>query len=247
MKIFLDVGGHRGETLETVLSPICKFDLVHCFEPNADLADFIKIKFADDIASEKLQVHNFGLADFNGEQKLYGEGEGASLFADKQDINNQHFLTCKFVNVSKFLKENTDKSDLIILKMNCEGGEVLILLDLMKSGLIHNIHFAYIDFDIVKIPSKKREKRKVLKKLKAIGFNKFITNKAIDRAINSADRTKRILYAIPDANEFIDLSQCDITTEILRCYLPAIIYRKILRKRDRMHKKIESSKQAAEQ
>ena len=98
-KIFLDVGGHRGQTLEVVLSSKCQFDLVHCFEPIPELYEHIKTTFSADISTGKLLVHNFGLANFTDERKLYGTGQqahfgdgiGASLFADKCDIDNRHF------------------------------------------------------------------------------------------------------------------------------------------------------------
>jgi len=33
MRIFLDVGGHHGETLDVALDPRWGFDKIYCFEP----------------------------------------------------------------------------------------------------------------------------------------------------------------------------------------------------------------------
>lgn len=245
-KIFLDVGGHRGETIECVLLPKYRFDLVHCFEPIPELYEHIKTTFAKDIASGKLQLHNFGLADFNGEHKLYGTGEqeqfgdglGASLFADKSDIDNRHFLTCEFVNASDWLTQNAANDDLILLKMNCEGGEVLILRDLMASGKIHDLHFVYIDFDSAKIPSQKAEQEKILAELKAIGFDSFTINMDVCyRSIDCTEKTRRMICAMPNASLVADLTSDDIALNRFYKYTPTWLFKKMLRRRYRkLHK-----------
>ena len=234
MKTFLDVGGHRGETLQYVLAN-ARFDLVHCFEPIPHLCDFIKNKFADDIASGKLQVHNFGLADFTGEQKLYGVGVSASLFSDKRNVDKNEFMVCNFVKASKFLRQHINLDDYIFIKMNCEGGEVLILQDLIDSDLISKIDFAYIDFDVRKIPSQQHKQKQIIKRLKSAGFNNFITNKRISVGINHDENTRIMLCASPNAAEFITLNKFDKRLNLLHKISPCL-YRKFLRHRKRKYK-----------
>lgn len=44
-KIFLDVGRHKGETLEEVLKPAYHFNAVHSFEPQPECCARIRRKF----------------------------------------------------------------------------------------------------------------------------------------------------------------------------------------------------------
>ena len=131
MKIFLDVGGHLGETLDEVLKPNYRFDIIHCFEPQVECYEMLKNKYQDWV-----ELHNFGLADFDDMRGLYGEGMGASLFADKQDIDDSQRAKCRFVRASSFIKEHVKQDDLAVMKLNCEGGEVLILRDLIQGASI---------------------------------------------------------------------------------------------------------------
>ena len=90
-KIFLDVGGHFGETLEEVLKPKYGFDLVHCFEPIPDCYARIKSVFASEISAGKLQVHNFGLSnrtDNHGELVVRTTGEqGSGILHSMSEAN----------------------------------------------------------------------------------------------------------------------------------------------------------------
>lgn len=133
MNIFLDVGGHKGQTVEEVLKPIYKFDVIHCFEPQLECCELMKEKFLTHIVSGRLILHNFGLSDFNDIAKLYGEGMGASTFKDKQDIVSAKSQECSFVSAAYFFDKYINNQDLVIMKLNCEGGEISILEDLIKN------------------------------------------------------------------------------------------------------------------
>ena len=78
------------------------------------------------------------------------------------------------IRASKFVTENIKDDDFVALKMNCEGSEVLILRDLMRSGAICSIDTAYIDFDIRKIPSQQAEEQKLIADIHACGFHNYV-------------------------------------------------------------------------
>ena len=242
-KIFLDVGGHRGETLETVLLPKYHFDKVHCFEPIPELYEFIKIKFATHLGGQ-LQVHNYGLADFTGTAKLYGTGTqskfgdslGASLYADKNDVDNSEFIECKFTTATEFVEKFIDKDDFVVLKLNCEGGEVPILQNLMDSGKIHQINFAMIDFDVVKIPSMKSKKQSVLDGLRSVGFSNYIIYSEIGRTLNSIDATKMWLSLVPNAKQIVDLTLWESVRAKLLLKLPVKLRYWIMRRRKKIYR-----------
>ena len=215
-KIFLDVGGHFGETLEEVLKPKYGFDLVHCFEPIPDCYARIKSVFASEISAGKLQVHNFGLSNRTGTQNLYGtgpqkefgEGMGASIFADKVDIDESHFIECRFVSASEFFAEHLRADDLIVLKLNCEGAEVLILRDLVDANNIHDIDFIMIDFDVSKIPSQKYTKNSALDMLQTVGYTNFIAANDIgtNADFHYTETTALWLSLMPIAKRVVNMS-----------------------------------------
>ena len=176
-KIFIDVGGHVGETLDEVLSAAYRFDIVHCLEPQRRCCDIIARKFTGAIDSGRLMLHKYGLADFNGESNLYGGASsniGASMFADKQDIDGDEVEKCRFIRASDFFAAHISDGDWVVVKLNCEGGELPILRDLIESSAVHLATNIRIDFDIRKIPRLRCEEENILSQLRNCGFADYV-------------------------------------------------------------------------
>ncbi len=214
MKIFLDVGGHTGQSLEEVLKPVYRFDVIHCFEPQPECYEIIKKKFRSHLGG-RLIVHNFGLADFNGEKDLYGEGIGASLFADKRDVDSEKYQKCRFVSAAEFFEEHTNNNDIVVMKLNCEGGEVLILRDLIRNGKIHFLTNVMIDFDIRKVPSRKHEQGKILIELDEVGFKNYSLEKKTMIGITHQRSISWWLSNLKNAGAFMDLTMGQKVLRIL--------------------------------
>ena len=149
--IFLDVGSHIGQTLEPVVE--CnKFDLIYSFEPNKKNYNLLLNKFKK---YNNIIFNNFGLSNKDDTVKLYDpENIGASIYSDKEDIDNLLFENIIIKKVSNWIKNNLDLNKKIFLKLNCEGSEYDILMDLIENNLISKIDYVMIDLDIIKIPSK---------------------------------------------------------------------------------------------
>ena len=247
-KIFLDVGGHFGDTLDEVLKPAYCFNIVHCFEPQAQCYEFLTNKFRNEILTGHLIVHNYGLADFDGERDLFG-GEtssvGASLFADKNDINNSEREKCRFKRASDFVVENINADDLTVMKLNCEGGEILILRDLMKDGEIHKLNSIFISLDIRKIPSQQNEEQKLIDELKACNFTDYIVSEdLVQIKTYSFSKRRRVVryvfgYGVPpisiwlsiikEATELRNFSFVDKFSAKMVIYTPKLIWSRIFR------------------
>lgn len=244
MNIFIDVGGHYGETLDELFGLPHRFDVVHCLEPQARCFAFLENKFAEQIAAGKLMLHNFGLADFDGESILYG-GEncsyGASLFADKDDIDDSQTEKCKFVKASAFVKSVAQGDGIAVMNLNCEGGEALILRDLMQDGAIHRLNSIYVDFDIRKIPSQSDEEEKIIAEMRALRYKNYMTRnelqtmrvwsltkrRKVSRKISGRgfQRVKMWLFQIENADKIIDLG---IAGKAMRC-LPKSVWGRFFR------------------
>ncbi len=177
MRIFIDVGGHFGETVESVLDPIYDFGLIYSFEPVKECADIIR-----EIKDGRIRVIEAGLLDVNVTKTIYMPGsEGASIFDDHAGLTADNMrdtafadsVPCTFLKASEFFKENIAADDEVIMKLNCEGSECSILLDLIESGQITKIKNLLIDFDARKIPSQMHQIAIVTEKLNQINFKYY--------------------------------------------------------------------------
>lgn len=206
MKIFLDVGGNVGQSVAEILRPIYRFDVIHSFEPQRICYQEMKGRFSSDLG-EKVVLHNFGLADFNGERNLFGSGEGASMFVDKRDIDNRQIAMCRFVRASKFIAENINDGDYVVMKINCEGGELPVVRDLIQSQKIHKLQAMFIDFDIRKIPSLADQQSQLISELNSAGFFGYRTQYDLRRwYFTTSERTNHWLSTVDGAESIMTLT-----------------------------------------
>ncbi|MDF2434011.1 MAG: hypothetical protein JWP44_3642 [Mucilaginibacter sp.] len=171
MKIFLDVGGHEGQTLTGVLDPKYSFDKIFVFEPVKGL--HVKL---NKIAAGKRNINllQYGLWNKNTTQQIYSPGTVAgSVFKDHEDVKENDFEMCQFVNASEWFNKNITIRDEVYVKLNCEGAEADILLDLLKSKEIFKIKDVMIDFDVRKIKGLERIRQNVLSSFKSENFNSY--------------------------------------------------------------------------
>lgn len=174
MRIFIDVGGHFGETIQAALDPSYDIDLIYSFEPVKECANIIR-----KINDKRITVINAGLLNTNTIKTIFKPGsEGASIFSDHEGLKSSYMRDeafaeteeCEFIKASDFFKNNINSNDYVIMKLNCEGSECDILLDLIDNGEILKITNLLIDFDARKIPSEENKIDLVIEQLKKINF-----------------------------------------------------------------------------
>ena len=150
MKIFLDVGGHVGETVEAVLDPGYGFERIYSFEPVRSCAEAIRA-----INDYRLVVIEAGLSNSDREAMIFGAGSvGASVYEDHPHATGCA-ERCRFLDATKWFRENLSTGDRVYMKLNCEGSECDILEALLDSGEYSKITQVMIDFDARKIPSQR--------------------------------------------------------------------------------------------
>jgi FkbM family methyltransferase len=167
-RIFLDIGAHEGQTLEVVTQPKWRFDEIHSFEPMP--GQFAKLdRFSDD---ERVTLHNFGLSDKTGSRDLYGANEQyeASVYRAPGRIDDSVVTTAEFVRASDWMAENVSSDDVVLAKMNCEGSEADILLDLIETDEIWKLDHVAIAFDIRRFPGGERRYAQLRRLLEEINF-----------------------------------------------------------------------------
>jgi FkbM family methyltransferase len=167
MKIFIDVGTYKGETLIVAMEKQHGFDKLYCFEPTPKYCERIR-KIADD----RVEIFEGGMWNKTRIKRFYNPGSlGASLFKEKNG-DKYGYLEIQVVSASEWFKKNIKKKDQVYLKLNCEGAEWAILDDLIKSGEYKKIKVLMVDLDIRKIPSQKHLFQETKDRIKTLGIPK---------------------------------------------------------------------------
>jgi FkbM family methyltransferase len=150
MKIFLDVGGHLGGTLLEVIHPRYGFDKIYSFEPAPNCWSAIEA-----IADPRIELCRFGLWNRTCQKELYGAGGlGASIFADSEPVQgSSDGVTIELVRATDWLASHVRPTDVVFMKLNCEGSECDVVEDLLDSHLLEGLYNVMIDFDVRSIPS----------------------------------------------------------------------------------------------
>ncbi len=183
------------------MAPPWRFDLVYAFEPDPEAVAVLAGKFAEAIARGRLVIVDAALSDREGEAILFGanEGGGASLHAEKTDIDASRQKKVKLIQARRFFAENLKLDDIILAKLNCEGGEVSILNDLVDGGEIDKLSRVVIDFDIRKVRGKRGQAKALMNKMRAAGFDRFLLAENVMVGVDARARTRNALAAMPEA------------------------------------------------
>lgn len=143
-KIFIDVGGHEGQTVAFARNPKFAFDEIHTFEPHPDYA--ARLRAIDD---PRVVVHQAALADRAGTLTLVGDNShGGASVAVGTVLGGG--ITVPSVDVLPFIDSFGDAAR-IFLKINCEGGEVAIINRLSSSPRRRSLVSIMVDYDVVKM------------------------------------------------------------------------------------------------
>lgn len=202
--VFLDVGAHRGQTTEEVLGPLWAFDRVCAFEPDPECVSLLHSRFAAETAAGRLEITPAALSSRTGEAKLYGSnsGGGASLFAEKRNVNSELAASIRLVRASDWLRENTTPADFVLMKLNCEGAEVDILRDLVETGEISRIGALMVDFDIRKVRGRRGEARQTIRRMHAAGFHRFHLSEFVMVGDSHGAKIRNWLSFVPESTRF---------------------------------------------
>lgn len=147
MKVFLDIGAHEGETLQVVRDPEWGFDRIVCFEPAPVCWQKI-----DALADARVELCKFGLWKEDATIPLHNPGQiGASMSADKDEVTD--VIPCDFRDASRWFAGNLSDGDEVYAKINAEGAEVDIIVNLATAGELRRIDHLLVHFDLRKIPS----------------------------------------------------------------------------------------------
>ncbi|MFL6204871.1 MAG: hypothetical protein ACJ739_05935 [Acidimicrobiales bacterium] len=139
-KVFLDVGGHTGETLAEVMRPRWGFDRIWSFEPVPSCVESLRL-----IADGRVEIVPAGWWSTTESKQLWNPG---GLNASVQYEGEGPTLTCEFIDAASWLQQHITADDEVWAKLNIEGAEVAVLDHLLDTGTIALIDHLVVHFDI---------------------------------------------------------------------------------------------------
>ncbi len=140
-RVFLDVGGHMGETLAEVIKPRWRFDRIWSFEPVAGC-----VVVLESLADARVTVVPAGWWSANTEMVLNNPG---ALNASIEPIDGATTSErCRFIDGATWMAENIAESDQVWMKMNIEASEIEVLDRLLSTGEISKVDHLVVHFDV---------------------------------------------------------------------------------------------------
>lgn len=169
-KVFLDIGAHTGETITEVSKPCYGFDRVIAFEPSPRCFAALE---ALAVTDERIQICRFGLADGRQLLHLHGSGDDSATTLPVSHVGESPISvdTVLLDDATSWVQDNLNLTDLIVVKLNCEGGEVAILRSWIRSGVIANFYSVMITFDIRNFPSLCHQEVELRSQLRRLGYS----------------------------------------------------------------------------
>lgn len=133
-KIFIDCGANNGSSIDLFLEkyPNSNEFEIHSFEPNPKLIKVLqRYEHKSTIHRKAVYTQNTSI-DFH-----LGHDLSSSLRKDKMTgINyNNAPLKVEAIDLAEFIKDNFDKEDYIVMKLDVEGAEYDILPYLLQEGI----------------------------------------------------------------------------------------------------------------
>jgi FkbM family methyltransferase len=143
-RVFLDVGGHTGESVAAALDSHWGFDRIWTFEPTRRCVEML-----ERIADDRLTVVPAGWWSADADMVIHDPGTiRASVDPRASQVGEEEL--CSFIDAARWMSENIDHGDVVWLKINIEGAEIEVLDRLLTSGEIKKVSHLVVHFDVEK-------------------------------------------------------------------------------------------------
>ena len=179
-KIFIDCGFYNGMALTYFKStPEYSSDFINYgFDPMMKV-EKAKTKWPNFILDNKAIWTNDGEIDFYISNRHSGKANGVS---HNGKARNETKIRVQCMDFSKWLKNNFDDKDYIVLKMDVEGAEYELLPKMIQDKTIDLIDIIYLEWHPARVGDEKWVKAKQIVKL----FDKdLIIRKSLERYVQA--------------------------------------------------------------
>ena len=159
-KIFIDCGANKGQSAKAWLKHIPTEQHheweIHCFEASKKLYPTLERKISElqsqfDNSKKNITCHNKAVWIDNDGVQFHDMGnESSSTDARKRGIQKDKMKMVESINLSEFIKSYS-KDDLIILKMDIEGGEYTVIPHLHETGALECVSTGFFELHAAKM------------------------------------------------------------------------------------------------
>lgn len=168
-KIFIDLGFNKGQSVKFFydLIPDSSEYEIHAFEP--DPSNFKSFENFNDVNFYKKAAWIR-----NGVVKFYLGSESFASTINSSKITNikqDRFIETECLDICKFITDNFDKDDYIILKIDIEGAEYELLNHMLFNNCLEYINDLFVEFHLGKITNITSDQHNdLINKLQSLGF-----------------------------------------------------------------------------
>ena len=144
-KIFIDGGAHQATSVENFKNNYSGAEEyeIFSFEANSGFK-----KYFNKHPDVKLEIALVWTKD--GEEQFFNaNNESSSVYKRKSGRGKKQ--TIKSINFDRYIKENFNKEDEIILKLDIEGAEYEVLEHMIENGSIRYINKLFIEWHCRKV------------------------------------------------------------------------------------------------
>lgn len=149
-KIFIDGGANKGQSTENFISRFSEFKLepenweIYMIEPNSGCNGKIEKVINKYKNDDGFNITYYNKALWKNDDELTlkhnSGGDGCTESGSTVFKNGPKTQKVKSIHLSKWIKENFNKDDYIILKLDIEGAEYEIINDLYKTDTLSYIN-----------------------------------------------------------------------------------------------------------
>jgi FkbM family methyltransferase len=144
-RVFLDVGGHVGESLSVAMQPRWRFERIWTFEPTASCAAELEA-----MSDRRVTVVPAGWWSSDMEMDVHDPGRLHASVLPEASVFGQ-VERCRFVDAGRWMADNISERDTVWLKINVEASEVEVLERLLDTGEIRKVDHLVVHFDVDKL------------------------------------------------------------------------------------------------
>jgi FkbM family methyltransferase len=166
MKIFLDCGAHDGCSIRKFRSLYDRKQKykIYSFEPEPDFAKYFQNIPKHTFINKAVWIEDGVIDYYRSREQLRA---GGTIFKQKKsgNLDKVNPIKIETIDFSKWILENLNKDDHIILKMDIEGAEYKVLPKMIEDGTINYINKLWIEWHWPKIKYPQEEHDKLIKKI----------------------------------------------------------------------------------
>ena len=169
----INCGANTGQSFELMNKYYPATSFKHyLFEPNPECIKILRKNYSD---NPNVEIIESALGVTNGKTLLYGSYNNATrtavgastsiLHNFNTQVNEQDALVVKLMSLSEFLWGLSNQFDIFILKLDVEGSEYEILMDLISTESINLVRLLYVEFHSKYYHESKRKELEANEKL----------------------------------------------------------------------------------